>query len=239
MTGAGTPRQLDAYPDEIPQRIPVHQQVYEDLRTRILFGELAPGQPVTIQGLVEILGAGMTPVREAIRRLTSEGALEFQGNRRVTVPTPDTACIEELIFARKALEPELARRAAKKVTPAEIDALEEIDTALDVAIAQGDVGAYLHLNFEFHSTLYRIAGAPILTSIVESLWLRFGPSLRVVCGRMGTQNLPDKHKETLAALRANDDEAAAIAIREDVVQGMEQVRAVLKANAISGEVIDT
>lgn len=239
MAGSGPRRQMDAYPNEIPQRIPVHQQVYEDLRKRILFGELAPGQPVTIQGLIEALGAGMTPVREAIRRLISEGALEFQGNRRVTVPTPDATCIEELIFARKALEPELARRATQKATPKDIDALEAIDVALDGAIDRGDVGAYLSLNYEFHSKLYAIAEAPILTAIADSLWLRFGPSLRVVCGRMGTQNLPDKHKETLAALRAKDGEAAAIAIRDDVVQGMEQVREVLKGNAMSGEVIDT
>ncbi|MBR9841794.1 MAG: GntR family transcriptional regulator [Rhodobacteraceae bacterium] len=239
MTGTRGQRQVEAYRDDIPQRIPVHQQVYEDLRTRILFGELAPGQPVTIQGLVETLGAGMTPVREAIRRLTSEGALEFQGNRRVSVPTPDADCIEELIFARQALEPELALRATKKASAEDIDALEEIDTALDVAIARGDVGAYLHLNYAFHSKLYAIAEAPILTAIVDRLWLRFGPSLRVVCGRMGTQNLPDKHKETLTALRAKDGRAAAIAIRDDVVQGMEQVREVLEANTLSSEMIDT
>lgn len=65
---------------------PAHQQVYGRLRAKVLFGDLAPGQPVTIKGLVDDLGAGMTPVREALRRLTAEGALEFQGNRRICVP---------------------------------------------------------------------------------------------------------------------------------------------------------
>jgi len=239
MAGTRGQRRDEAYLDDIPQRIPVHQQVYEDLRTRILFGELAPGQPVTIQGLVEALGAGMTPVREAIRRLTSEGALEFQGNRRVSVPTPDADSIEELIVARQALEPELALRATKKAKPEDIDALEAIDTALDVAIARGDVGAYLHLNYAFHSKLYALAETPILAAIVDRLWLSFGPSLRVVCGRMGTQNLPDKHKETLAALRAKDGAAVAQAICDDVVQGMVQVREVLGDTGLSCELIDT
>ena len=43
--------------------LPVHEQVYQDLRARILFGEIAPGQAVTIKGLTEALGAGITPVR--------------------------------------------------------------------------------------------------------------------------------------------------------------------------------
>jgi DNA-binding GntR family transcriptional regulator len=56
------------------------------------------------------------------------------------------------------------------------------------------------------------------------MWLLFGPSLRVVCGRIGTQSLIDQHKEVLAAMRAGDAERASDAIRADVLQGMEQVR---------------
>ena len=67
-------------PVEGAAKLPAHEQVYQRLRAQILFGELAPGQAVTIQGLVEALDSGMTPVREAIRRLISDGALVFQGN---------------------------------------------------------------------------------------------------------------------------------------------------------------
>lgn len=239
MGGSSTSSGRSDYDDEIAQRIPVHQKVYQDLRSRILFGELAPGQPVTIQGLASTLGAGMTPVREAIRRLTAEGALEFQGNRRVSVPTPDAQSIGELTFARATLEAELALRAAKKATQEDILALEEIDHALDSAIVLGDVGAYLQLNYAFHKRLYEIAAAPILTEIADGLWLRFGPSLRVVCGRLGTQNLPDKHKETLAALACKDWNAAAAAVRDDVEQGMDQVRDVLEAEAMNSDSIDS
>lgn len=203
---------------------PAHELVYRELRERILFGEMAPGQAVTIQGLTEELSAGMTPVREAIRRLTAEGALTFQGNRRVSVPVLEAGHIDELIFARSQIDPELARRASKNATDLDLADLEAEDAALDRAIARGDLRGYLEHNFNFHARLYAMANAPILAAMAESLWLRFGPSLRVVCGRIGTQNLPDRHHEALAALRVGDHDATAAAIRADVVEGMEQVR---------------
>ncbi|MYM55242.1 GntR family transcriptional regulator [Thalassovita mangrovi] len=197
------------------------------LREQILFGEIAPGQPVTIQGLTESLGAGMTPVREAIRRLTAEGALKFQGNRRVIVPLLTAKNIEEIIVARECLEGELARRATVNATPDDLAFLTHADRVLDQAIVSGDLQAYLEHNYRFHARIYEMADAPILADLAEGLWLRFGPSLRVVCGRVGTQNLPDKHKDLLAGLQAGDPERTAQANIEDMMQGMEQVRIML------------
>jgi DNA-binding GntR family transcriptional regulator len=195
----------------------------------ILFGQLAPGQPVTIQGLTAILDAGMTPVREAIRKLTAEGALELQGNRRVSVPQLTGSQLDEIAFARLTIEPKLAHMAARRLETKDINELAQIDADIDQAIATGDVQRYLLGNYRFHVTLYERAGAPILLSIVHSLWLRFGPSLRVVCGRYGTSNLPDRHTEALAAMRAGDAEALARALREDIEQGIDQVRLSLPA----------
>lgn len=211
--------------------LPAHEIVYRQLRELILFGELAPSQPVTIQGICEELDAGMTPVREAIRRLCAEGALEFQGNRRVVVPSLSVENVNELIFARQAIEPQLVLRAASRVTDAGLEALMQVDAALDLAIEQGDLRRYLEQNYRFHATLYAMAEAPILSALADGLWLRFGPSLRVVCGRLGTQNLPDQHHEALSAMRAGDAQAAAAAMREDVIQGMEQVRRALAEEA--------
>ena len=209
--------------DATAKGLPTHEIVYRRLRDQILFGEFEPGQPVTIQGLTEALNVGMTPVREALRRLTAEGALEFLGNRRIAVPVLNTQAIDELTVARNALEPELARRAAANATSRDVERLAEIDTRLDAAIRRGDVGRYLVENHRFHADLYGMADAPILTEMVHRLWLRFGPSLRVVCGQFGTRNLPDRHKDVLAALAAKDGEAAAEAMSADVLQGMEQI----------------
>lgn len=212
-------------------KLPAHEQVYLALRDQILFGELHPGQAVTIQGLTDSLGAGMTPVREAIRRLISDGALIFKGNRRVSVPELTVDEAEELIFIRKSIESELARRALLRIDKKLIARLVRIDAALDAAIGAGDVPGYLRQNHLFHSTLYRQAGAPVMEALTDRLWLRFGPSLRVVCGRFGTQNLPDRHKELLAALQAGDAEAVAAAVAQDIEQGMEIMAASLAGPA--------
>jgi DNA-binding GntR family transcriptional regulator len=204
-------------------KLPDHERAYRGLREMVLYGEFAPGQPVTIQGLVEALGLGMTPVREAIRRLTSQGALAFKDNRRVQVPEMSRAQYAELAFARLAVEPELARRAVENMGDADVDALAAEDAALDEAIARGDVRGYLEHNHLFHARLYALSGAEVLLAISEMLWLRSGPSLRVMLGRQGTANLPDMHREALAAMRARDAGGVAQAIRGDIEQGIAQV----------------
>lgn len=210
--------------DEDTRKIPSHEVTYGRLRDMILFGHLLPGQPVTIQGLIRDLDAGMTPVREAIRRLTAEGALLPQGNRRVAVPQLTPALLDQLAFVRLTVEPKLAELAGRHLTPDLIDRLEGIDDTVDQTIRAGAVSGYLEANHVFHFALYEASQAPILVDIARSLWLRFGPSLRVVCARYGASALPDRHEEALAAMRAGDSAALARAIENDIQQGIDQIR---------------
>lgn len=220
------------------RKIPNHEVTYQQIRDMILFGDLAPGQAVTIQGLASLMGAGVTPIREAIRRLTAEGALEFLGNRRVCVPELTRPQHEELEFARLNIEPELARIAVNTMNNKDIDELTEIDETLNEAIYNGDVQGYLLQNHRFHFTLYNHANARILLDIANMLWLRVGPSLRVVCGRVGTYNLTDRHKQALDALRKGDAEAVANAIRKDIRQGMDQIRQAQSDESTPPKLID-
>ncbi|KPQ07801.1 MAG: transcriptional regulator of proline utilization PutR [Rhodobacteraceae bacterium HLUCCA12] len=209
-------------------KLPEHESTYRRLRDMVLFGDMAPGQKVTIQGITRALEAGMTPVREAIRRLTAEGALELHENRRVSVPRLTPSQLEEIAFARLALEPRLARGAVARMQPADIDRLAQIDREIDAAIADVDVHRYLAGNFRFHFALYELADAPILLSLTQSLWLRFGPSLRVVIESEASIG-PDRHRDAVAAMRQNDARALSEAIEADIAQGMERVRAELGA----------
>lgn len=217
-------------PTRTPAPLPAHEVIYRRLRDMVLFGDLAPGDAVTIQGLSQEMRAGVTPIREAIRRLTAEGALDFLGNRRVCVPETTLAHIDEFITARQWLDPHMARLATRRSSPQNLKDLERIDGDLDTAISMNDLRAYLELNYKFHQHVYVFADTPILAAMAEGLWLRFGPLLRVVCARMGAQNLPDRHKELMQAMAQKDEDAAAQAMWEDVTQGMDQVRAALTAD---------
>lgn len=222
----------------VSTRAPAHQIAYARLREMVLFGELAPGASVTIEGLVARLGLGMTPVREAIRRLIAEGALQLLGNRRVCVPRLDLAALEDLGYARKAIETRLAAQALAGCDAGLIARLQVIDAQLDQAIAAGDIAGYLRHNYAFHFTLYARAASPVLEALAASLWLRIGPSLRVVCqgpdgpegaGARGADGAPlhepDNHKRALAALAAGDEAGLAAAIRADITQGVANIRA--------------
>ncbi len=205
-------------------KVPEHEAIHARISDAILFGEMVPGQAVTLQGLADMIGSGMMPVRDAVRRLTSAGALRKLGNRRIEVPTIAAAELDELTFARCAVEPKIVEIAVEKAQSGLADQLLAIDKGVDAAIESGDVGSYLKQNYLFHFHLYRQSGAGILLTLTQGLWLRSGPSLRVVCGRFGTANLPDMHDETIAAIREGDAIRAAEAIRMDIQQGMDQIR---------------
>jgi DNA-binding GntR family transcriptional regulator len=59
-----------------------------------------------------------------------------------------------------------------------------------------------------------------MANLVESLWMQFGPFMRLVYGRHGTANLVDQHKQAVEALQKRDSLALRTAITEDVRQGM-------------------
>lgn len=214
------------------RKIPTHEVTYARLRDMILFGLLEPGAPVTIQGLINDLGAGMTPVREAIRRLAAEGALLPQGNRRVTVPRLTQGLLHQIAFARLTIEPKLAELAAANLTPVLIARLETLDAAVDAAIRGGEITAYLESNHAFHFALYEASNAPVLVDMARSLWLRFGPSLRIVIAKGGAQSLPDQHEEALVAMREGDVAGLVRAMHGDISQGVDQVQLALDRGEI-------
>ena len=199
--------------------LPEHERLYRALRQRILDGGMAPGEAVTLRGLAEVHGVSMTPAREAVRRLVAERALAMTPSGRVSVPVPDAATMEELFRARMLLEPELATRAAPRLTTAAIAQLERHDAEVERHFRNGDAAGYVRANIRFHAAIYERAEAPALLALVQSVWLQSTPLMRQVHGLVTLSRMPDFHQVAIAAAKIGEAAAFASAIRDDVAQG--------------------
>ncbi|HEX4181120.1 MAG TPA: GntR family transcriptional regulator [Caulobacteraceae bacterium] len=206
-------------PDAAPEPM-LHASIYETLRRRMITGKIIPGVGLSTRGLALEMGVSQMPVRDALSRLAAEGAVAIRSKRKVEVPPMSAARFTDLLNCRLLLEPEAAVQALPHLTPALLKRLREIDGALDAAMENGDVIAYMECNFAFHFTLYHANGRPILNRLIEALWLQFGPFMRVVYGRYGTANLVDQHRIALDAIAARDTEALRRAIASDIADGM-------------------
>jgi len=198
----------------------LHASVYNDLRRRFITGQMMPGVSLSTRGLAQALGVSQTPVREALSRLAAEGAVQIRTKRAVAIPPMTPERFEDLLRCRLLLEPESAVRALPYMTSARLRRMREIDAAIDAALRSGDVNAYMEGNFAFHFTLYRAHNLKTLNQLIETLWLQFGPFMRVVYGRFGTANLVDQHALAIEALSLGDEAGLRTAIRGDIADGM-------------------
>jgi DNA-binding GntR family transcriptional regulator len=194
--------------------------VYQELQTRFVTGRVMPGTALSTRGLALELGVSQMPVREALSRLAAEGAVEIRSKRRIVVPPMTTERFKDLLRCRELLEPEAAVAALPFMDTARLRQLRAVDDALGVALKTGDVTGYMQQNFAFHFTLYRAQPRRTMTQLIETLWLQFGPYMRVVYGRVGTSSLVDQHQLALRAIRDRDGARLKRAILADIRDGM-------------------
>ena len=206
---------------EIPAA--AHDRVYRTLRSRIMYGDIAPGQSMTLRGIGEEFEVSMTPAREAMRRLVAEGALSMSSSGRVSTPELSSERIEELAALRALIEVELASRALPRAHMALIERLQMINTSIAEQIARQDAVGYIRTNLEFHRTLYLRAQAPAMLAMAEQVWLQLGPTMRALYGRLRRKELPHFHRLIVAALQAGDEPGLRIAVRSDVTQGLKML----------------
>ncbi|GGX43273.1 GntR family transcriptional regulator [Tateyamaria omphalii] len=197
-----------------------HDRVYRRLRTRIMHGDIAPGQALTLRGIGKQYDVSMTPAREAVRRLVAEGALSLSQSGRVSTPELSNERIEELAALRALIEVELATRALPRAHLALIERLQSINGAVAEAVAHRDAVSYIRTNLEFHRTLYLRAQAPAMLAMAETVWLQMGPTMRALYGRLRRTEPPRYHRLIIAALRAGDEPSLRLAVRSDVTQGL-------------------
>jgi DNA-binding GntR family transcriptional regulator len=182
------------------------------IRELIITGELAPGEQLRQRDLAQRFAVSQTPVREAMRRLESEGLLTCDTHRGFTVAAPDDGRLEENFQIRAALESLGASLAARKIDAGGLARLRALNDTMQ-KLAEDDPG-YAELNREFHFTVYEYAHSPLLLSLMRLLWasLRGGPRVARTHAESARQ-----HDQILSALTRGDAAAASARTYEHIM----------------------
>jgi DNA-binding GntR family transcriptional regulator len=209
-------------------RLTLQERTYQAVKKALLSGELIAGQSLTVREIAESMGTSPTPVREAVRRLLTEGAFELLPNGTVRVRQMNDEQRQHARDIRIMLEGLAARRAAALATPEEIDAIERTNDEMKAAILRGDVKRYCVKNMEFHFHLYQAARSEVVFEIIERLWVQISPFLTVYAIDLVSHQpkkvvkvLTTEHDRIIRALRQRDGDEAESAIRADLSQTFE------------------
>ena len=197
-------------------------RAYLALKEAVLAGRFLPGAVVTLRRLSEMLGTSEMPVREALKRLTAEGAFEALPNRSAQIPRPSRRKILQILDLRIDLEGKAAEQAAENISKRHIDELKMLQEKMDRRLDDKDISGYTALNKDFHFLIYRTAENEPLLTLIEMLWLRMAPLLgamihisltrpvrRFHTGRMF-------HDELITAFQNRDAADAKRAIQSDL-----------------------
>ncbi|MFI4997143.1 MAG: GntR family transcriptional regulator [Hyphomicrobiales bacterium] len=202
----------------------VQDQVYSELRRALMIGRFLPGQGTTLRALAADLGVSLMPVRAALPYLIAEGGFEMLPNRSVRVPLMTSERLEELIAVRVELEGLATAQACRRMTEAELAALDKIHRRTMRLIDEHRPADILVANQSFHFTLYGFARSWILMPMIETLWLRAGPFINLAQKSPGIQFDGRHHVDLMHALARRDAAAARRAVERDIAMAGQNLR---------------
>jgi len=210
---------IDSAALEKPARHNLTDVVYDALHEAIQEGRLKPGQRVREIEIGDWLKVSRTPVREALRRLQSEGIIEpKEGGLAVT--SFDMRAVAELYDVRQTLEGAAAALAASGADSTELTLLQSMLDAQRQCPT--DARAQARLNKNFHEQLYRAAHNRFLLKALQAqrdALVLLGPTTLMTPDRIAAAYA--EHSEIVAAIVARDPKRAEAAAREHIRAGYE------------------
>ncbi len=183
-------------------------------------GGFVPGETFSMQQLATSLGTSTTPVREALRRLAAERAVEIKPKRAVRIPSMSRVKFKEIGDIRIALEGLATAYAAERITGAQIRVLRELNAKADEALSRHEIRHYLDFNQQFHFGIYGAAASLVTVPIIESLWVQIGP-VQGLYSDVGITLGSETHWRILEALDHHDPVSARSAIETDIGIGIQ------------------
>ncbi|MEX3019649.1 GntR family transcriptional regulator [Kluyvera sp. STS39-E] len=158
------------------QRISLTQQVENNIKNALIIGALKPGERLVTREIAVNQGISITPVREALLRLVSSGALRAAPAQAFMVTVLTKSGYREISQIRKNLEGMATATASGKITADKIGELNDLSSLFHEAKTAGDITKMLQANYQFRFKIYAYAEMPTLMTMIEQLWVRAGPS---------------------------------------------------------------
>jgi DNA-binding GntR family transcriptional regulator len=213
-------RRSEFEPEALERPITLAEAAYESVATSLMEGGYVPGDRLVARALAAQLGVSLTPAREAVLRLVSEGALELRNPRTIVVPTLSPQQFKEIYCIRHALEPTAARIAATQLTSEDVKALERLLERMTGHYARGDYRQAFRSNREFLFRIYAAAGMPLVLSFIQAAWLRVGPTFRLLYPTLAVpEDALRIRAEAISAIKAQDPDGLSAAIEKDLRRG--------------------
>jgi DNA-binding GntR family transcriptional regulator len=189
--------------------------VYEQLYEAILSGRFKPGEHLVLEELGEELGTSRTPLREAIRRLQTEGLVDSTPHRGAVVADLSVEELIELYHIRAVLEGLAARLATENLSDEELTQLQDIFDETRRELDPSNPVRFEEFNRPFHEIIYQGANAPFLYEMIINLYTKTGLYRHLSLRSTGrVQDVLDEHHRILDALLARDAELAERCARE-------------------------
>lgn len=204
------------------------EHVMAEIRRAILTRQLPPGHPLVEMELAKQLGVSKTPVREALKLLSSSGLVTFSPYKGASVTVVDADLARQVYDVRLLLEPEAVRRT---VAAGDTGYLDEATTALDAAasaLSAGERGELSLLNRRFHRALYARCGNPLLVQMLDDVQDR-----SALISVAGWEVMPsakrelDEHRAVLRAAKSGRADRAADLLRAHIARFLDRLLAAL------------
>ena len=184
-------------------------QVADRLRNQIYQHELKPGDAIDEMALCERYGISRTPLREALKVLSSEGLIELIPRKGSFVRSMDIAELNELFPVMAVLEGLCAREAVDNCNAEDLKQLEDMHARLEAFAASGDIDNYYEQNFVFHQAVQDLSGNRTLQRLIGDLRkiLRLARHMQLTMpGRLEASI--EEHRQIMLAFRKHDADLA-------------------------------
>ena len=193
----------------------------EAIEEEIATGVLLPGSHLDEVELAKRFGVSRTPLREALRLLLGEGLVEHRGGRGTVVTQVSPSRLIEMFEVMAELEAMCARLAARRLTDADLAALETAHEACRESASRADPDAYFYANERFHFALYQASQNRFLFEEAVGLQRKLRPYRRLQLRVRNRVNRSfEEHQAILDAVRAGNADMAMASVRSHVmVQG--------------------